>query len=402
MSADFTIVVGTRPELIKLTPVIWEAQKRNLKIETIISGQHKANLLSPLLDFFEIEPTVVLPEIDAQGDLNRLSAILLENLSHYRPGKFVVSQGDTTTALVSALWGFHAKSKVVHVEAGLRTFDTQSPFPEEANRQLISKIADFHFAPTQSAVNNLLQEGVGSKSIFRVGNTGIDTLLSTIEKLEDDSHESKELTRILNFVDDRPMVLVTTHRRENQGEPLKRILRAIQIIADEHPEIVVVLPVHPNPNVRKPVEETLGGYENILLVAPQSYPDFVGLMDRASVLLSDSGGVQEEGPSLDKPIVVMRESTERPEAVSSGYASLVGANLNLIVDKVKEGLLDGCQGRGGNPYGDGLASQRILDNLLTPNSRIEYFCENHRETFDSKRKRDASKLMEAPPALYHS
>lgn len=371
MVRKISIMVGTRPELVKLAPLIREGLRRGWEVQTIISGQHHPELLDPLLDFFEIQPTIAFDKIESKGNLNFLSGELLKRLSVVSPGEIVVCQGDTTTAMTAALWGFHGKAQVAHVEAGLRTYDLQSPFPEEANRQIIGRIADFHFAPTESAVRNLTAEGIDRKKIFRVGNTGIDSLMDALDRLDLGSEQTQTVIGIERFLNERPMVLITTHRRENHGEPLRNILRAITNLAFENPDVGFVLPVHPNPMVSKIVTSKLSGIANVLLIDPLPYPDFVWAMDRASVIVSDSGGVQEEAPSLNKPIIVLRENTERPEAVDFGYAKLVGHNSIRIIQEVNAALLNGCLGEGGNPYGDGFASRRIFDNLESMDCQVE-------------------------------
>lgn len=361
-----TFVLGTRPEVIKLAPVILEARKRH-RVKVVFTGQH-AHMALPLARFFGITPDLTLDVMVADQTLTGLSGALLKSLDQHAADldtDFLVTQGDTTSAFVASYWGFCRKLRVVHVEAGLRTNDISSPFPEEANRQLIGRIAELHFAPTNKAARALAAEKVPAKIVFTVGNTAIDALFFARERLEKAGHGGSASAEILDgkirsWVAKRRLVLVTAHRRENFGEPLREICKGIKKLVDSDPRLCAVYPVHPNPNVKNVVEKLLGGHERILLTPPQGYLAFVELMSLSSLILTDSGGVQEEAPSLKKPILVLRESSERPEGVKRGFARLVGSDPEKICRLGALYLKKGCGGKGKNPYGDGSAAKRIV------------------------------------------
>jgi UDP-N-acetylglucosamine 2-epimerase len=310
----------------------------------------------------------------ANQTLTGLSARILNAMDLNREklnSDCIVVQGDTTSAFNAAYWAFLNRVPVAHVEAGLRTYDLQAPYPEEANRQLIGRLADLHFAPTMQAAiclrNELIRDG-----IHIVGNTSIDALLYSLGRIRagDIPPEGTLAPDIRDFARNERTILVTAHRRENHGDGMKRICRALLQIVDEDPDVRIVYPVHPNPNVTQPVREFLKNHKRIKLCDPLPYLAFVEMMDLASVLLTDSGGVQEEGPTLRKPILVMRDTTERPEGVAAGYAKLIGTEAEAIVTSVQEALRDGCTTSAPNPYGDGNSSEkitRILEKKFTAN-----------------------------------
>ena len=358
------VVLGTRPEAIKLAPVILAGRRAGGWFETYVvaTGQHR-QMLDQVLGLFDIRVDVDLGIMSHDQSLCHVTTAALTGLcraiDQIRPDCLMV-QGDTTTAFAGALAGFYARVPVAHVEAGLRTYDKHQPFPEEINRRLISHIADFHFAPTPAARENLLAEGLSPERIWVTGNTGIDTLLLVLERYRPRDEARRTGERV---------VLLTAHRRENQGAPLRRICRAALSLLDLFPDLRVVYPVHLNPRVRSTVFELLGGHPRVQLTEPMDYREFVLAMDRADLVLTDSGGVQEEAPSLRKPVLVLRETTERPEAIHAGTARLVGTDEQRIVTEAAELLRDPERYRQAtlavNPYGDGKATGRILDALTT-------------------------------------
>jgi UDP-N-acetylglucosamine 2-epimerase (non-hydrolysing) len=327
-------------------------------------------MLDQVLDLFEIEPDYDLNLMRPGQDLSDItSAVLVGMRSVLRQARphWILVHGDTTTTFAASLAGFYQKIGVGHVEAGLRTGNIYSPWPEEMNRRLTGAIASRHFAPTETARQNLLAEGVPQAQITVTGNTVIDALLQVVERLHTDPALAETQLGRYPFLDARRrLILVTGHRRESFGAGFERICRALAQLA-ERPDVQIVYPVHLNPNVQEPVRRILGRCENVHLVEPQDYLPFVALMDRSHLIITDSGGIQEEGPSLGKPVLVMRDTTERPEAVSAGTARLVGTDVNRIVEEA-ERLLDDpgayeSMARAHNPYGDGKASQRIVEEL---------------------------------------
>lgn len=362
------IVFGTRPEALKLIPIYNELKKFPdiFYPKICISSQHK-EMLWDMLNFFEITPEYDLDIMSQNQTLFDItSKILLRiqtTLEEFQPD-LIITQGDTTTTFVASLAGFYSKIKVAHIEAGLRSFDKYSPFPEEMNRILTSRLADYHFAPTKKAIENLKNENI-KESSFLVGNTIIDTLFTTLSIIEKYHNEYKEKFDYLD--ENKKMVLVTGHRRESFGQPFRNICNAIRKIATKFQDIQIVYPVHLNPNVQSPVNEILSGIRNVYLIEPQKYPEFVWLMNRSYIILTDSGGVQEEAPSLGKPVLVMREVTERTEGIEAGTAALVGTSEQRIYESVVA-LMENKQeydkmANAQNPYGDGLSSQRIVDIL---------------------------------------
>jgi UDP-N-acetylglucosamine 2-epimerase (non-hydrolysing) len=366
---QITVAIGTRPELIKLAPVVHTLRSLGVSTKVLLSGQHPSPILQPLLHFFQIKPDIEIPPIASQGNLSILSAHLLQEFSRHQKNlqsDYFLVQGDTTTATMGAYFAFCQKIPLVHIEAGLRTNNLSSPFPEEGNRQVISRLARWHFAPTFHAARLLMQEGVPRESLTVVGNTGIDALqftLATLQSIEEDFRE--KIPPILrDFLESDQLVLTTIHRRENQGKKLEKICTNLLKLVAEMPGIKMILPVHPNPEVGKVVHSILGDTKNILLCEPFPYLTFVYTMSKAKLIITDSGGIQEEAPSLRVPVLVLRESTERPEAVHAGFAKLVGSDGDLLLLEAQNALQYGCTGIGENPYGNGTASRRIAQKLL--------------------------------------
>jgi UDP-N-acetylglucosamine 2-epimerase (non-hydrolysing) len=357
-------ILGTRPETIKMAPVILalQAMPDFFDVEVICTGQHR-ELLTPIIEWFGLDITHSMDLMQANQGLHELSGRMLLAFSEiFKAKKYscVIGQGDTTTVLISALAAFHEKIPFAHVEAGLRTLDRYCPFPEEMNRVLASRLANIHFAPTESAAQNLRNEGISPNEVFMTGNTVIDALNFTVERLE----QGKPSTPTT-----KKMVFVTAHRRENFGEPLKRICRAILRVATEQQDICFVFSVHPNPNVREVVYSLLQDTQNIKLVDPMPYPELVEYLQSCDLVLTDSGGLQEEAPMLKKPVLVLREETERPELVELGGSHLVGTDENNIVHWVTTLLSNNASYQkmvlGYSPYGDGKASLKIADYLLS-------------------------------------
>jgi UDP-N-acetylglucosamine 2-epimerase (non-hydrolysing) len=359
-------VIGTRPEAIKLAPVVLELNKRpHIESVVCVTAQHRQMLDQPL-ELFAIKPDHDLDIMTAGQSLAGVTAKAVEGLDRVfqeeRPD-WVLVQGDTTTAFSGALAAFYQRVKVGHVEAGLRTWNKWSPYPEEMNRCLVGQLTDYHFAPTERSKNALLREGFNKDSIFVTGNTVIDALLWARERL--DSYTVELPDGLQESLEGKRVVLVTGHRRESFGEGFINICKSIKQVADELKDVAFVYPVHLNPNVRAPVNEILQGHERIHLIEPLTYMPFVWLMNRADVVLTDSGGVQEEAPSLGKPVLVMRNTTERPEGVDAGNARLVGTDFDAIVGSLHELLEDkaayNAMANVKNPYGDGTSSQQIID-----------------------------------------
>lgn len=367
-TAKVCVVMGTRPEAIKLCPLVLEFRKHDaFAVEVCSTGQHR-EMLDQVLDVFGVAPDVDLALMRPDQTLAGLTAGAIESVSEYlRNAKpeLVIVQGDTTTAFVAALAAFYERIPVGHVEAGLRTGNKYSPFPEEINRRLVTHIADYHFAPTQNSRDNLLREGVSPDGVFVTGNTVIDALHIAVGKVKANPPEITGLPPdIMQRSDDLPVVLITGHRRENFGGGFDNICRAIKELAAGFPHAAFVYPVHLNPNVRQPVFDMLSGLDNVFLIEPLSYLPFVALMNRSTLVLTDSGGVQEEAPGLGKPVLVMRDTTERPEAVDAGTVKLVGTDASVIVKEVSTLLTDRpaykSMARAVNPYGDGRACERIV------------------------------------------
>ena len=367
-----SIVFGTRPEAIKLAPLILALRREpTVRCRVCVTAQHR-EMLDQVLQVFEIPPDDDLNLMQPNQSLARLTAVAIEAIDGYlRTEKpdVVIVQGDTTTTFSCALAAFYNDIPVAHVEAGLRTRNLKAPWPEEANRVLTSRLSALHFAPTETNRRNLLEEGVSPEQIHVTGNTVIDALLLARDKVRSQMPAIPQLPRLL-FRDHTQtrVVLITCHRRESFGTGLESICRAIDKLARMFPGVHFVYPVHPNPNVRITVEKILQPLGNLHLIEPLDYLPFVALMDRAAFILTDSGGIQEEAPSLGKPVLVMRETTERPEAVQAGVVKLIGTRADDIVREASRLLTDGSARRAManamNPYGDGTASERIVKILL--------------------------------------
>ena len=361
------LIFGTRPEAIKMAPLIKEFQKYSDAFETkvCVTAQHR-EMLDQVLFFFGITPDYDLDLMKPGQNLYGLTATIIESLKpileEFSPD-YVFVHGDTTTTMAGSIASFYSGAKVCHVEAGLRTNNKLSPFPEEINRQITGRICDYHFAPTETSKNNLLKENISEDTILVTGNTVIDALLNSVEKVND--NPSPFIQDLSKQIGVREVVLVTGHRRENHGDGFERICNALKTIALDNANRLVIYPVHLNPKVQEPVKRILSGLSNVILIDPLPYQDFIWLMKRSKIIITDSGGVQEEAPSLGKPVLVLRDTTERPEAAEAGTVLLVGTNENLIVSKALD-LLNNKDNfdkmsKLHNPYGDGLASARIVD-----------------------------------------
>ena len=365
-SKTVLFVFGTRPEAIKLAPLIRLFQTRSSAFQTkiCVTAQHR-DLLDQVLEFFEIVPDYDLNLMEPAQTLLGLSSRIMSGLEKAivaeKPA-LVFVQGDTTTALLGALAAFYSGRRVAHVEAGLRSFDKHSPFPEEMNRVVVARIADLHFAPTDASARNLAREGV-EKGVSITGNTVIDALHLGLDLIRERG-EDEFRARFPFASSGRPMILVTCHRRESFGAGVERVCRAIRTIAETHPGMEIAFPVHPNPNVQEPARRLLSGVAGVHLLEPLSYPDTLYLLSKCRFVASDSGGLQEEAPALGKPVLVLRENTERMEGVDAGTAKLVGTNETLIVESARELLSDSStytrMSRAINPYGDGKSCERIL------------------------------------------
>lgn len=364
-------VFGTRPEAIKMAPVVHAlAKDENFESKVCVTAQHR-EMLDQVLELFEIQPDYDLDLMKAGQTLPDItSRILLELtpvLKEFKPDVVLV-HGDTATTFAASLAAYYEQISVGHVEAGLRTGNIYSPWPEEANRKLTGTLTKYHFSPTETSQQNLLNENYQKENIFITGNTVIDALLQVKEKIDTDIDLNATLESKFPYLDKaKKMILVTGHRRESFGGGFERICEALATTAKKHPNVQILYPVHLNPNVREPVNRILKDIDNIILIEPQQYLPFVYLMGRANIILTDSGGIQEEAPSLGKPVLVMRDTTERPEAVAAGTVKLVGTSIDTITATLDSLLLDEKEYQkmsfAHNPYGDGNASQRILDVL---------------------------------------
>ena len=366
------IIFGTRPEAIKMAPLIKEFRKHDELFDTkvCITAQHR-EMLDQVLTFFEITPDFDLDLMKPNQNLYVLTADILINLKpvleSFKPD-YVFVHGDTTTTMATSLAAFYAGAKICHVEAGLRTFNIQSPFPEEMNRSVTGVVSNLHFAPTKTSKNNLIAENKSEEDIIITGNTVIDALSYSVEKVNTPTFQDQEIEQLkIVLNDDKKIILVTGHRRENHGDGFTRICEALKEIALKHSDTQIIYPVHLNPNVQKPVYDLLSDTNNIDLIAPLSYPAFVWLMEKSYLIITDSGGVREEAPSLGKPVLVMRNSTERPEAVNAGTVLLVGTNKQKIIDEADRLLEDNnaylAMSKLHNPYGDGKACSRIVEHI---------------------------------------
>ena len=365
-------IFGTRPEAIKMAPLIKETgQSRSLGIEICVTGQHR-EMLDQVLKLFDICPDYDLNIMQPGQDLYDITSRILINLrdilQQSKPD-LVLVHGDTTTSMAAALAAFYQQIPVGHIEAGLRTHQPYNPWPEEMNRQVTDRICTYYFAPTEQSRANLLQENIDAKKIFITGNTVIDALLMAVDIISTTAGVKEKMAKELQekgyTVGDREYILVTGHRRENFGDGFLHICKAIKELAALHPEMDIVYPVHLNPNVQKPVYELLSGLSNVYLISPLDYLPFIYAMQHSTLLLTDSGGVQEEAPSLGKPVLVMRDTTERPEAVEAGTVKLVGTDAEAIVSNVTALLQDKemykRMSETHNPYGDGQACRRVVD-----------------------------------------
>jgi len=363
MKKKVMVVFGTRPEAIKMCPVVKELETRN-ELETIVSvtGQHR-EMLDQVLRAFDVVPDYDLSIMKEKQTLFDITINILEKtkavLEEVKPDVVLV-HGDTSTTFVTALACFYMQIPVGHVEAGLRTYNIYSPYPEEFNREAVGIIARYNFAPTEVSKQNLINEGKDPATIFVTGNTAIDALKTTVR--EDYTHEQ------LEWASDSRLIMITAHRRENLGEPMRNMFRAIKRIVDEHKDIKAIYPIHMNPVVREAANEVLGGCDRIRIIEPLEVLDFHNFLARSYLILTDSGGIQEEAPSLGKPVLVMRDTTERPEGIAAGTLKLVGTNEEVIYKNFKLLLEDNVEYEkmscASNPYGDGFASKRIADILV--------------------------------------
>ena len=365
------LVFGTRPEAIKMAPLVKTFEKESLiESKVCVTAQHR-EMLDQVLEMFDIAPDYDLNLMKPGQDLYDITSYVLLGLKNvleeFQPD-IVLVHGDTTTTSATSLATFYKKIKIGHIEAGLRTGDIYSPWPEEANRQITGVLANYHFAPTLTSKNNLIKENKNPINIIVTGNTVIDALFLALEKIDTDINLKTKIVESINsqykLKDDKKFILVTGHRRENFGQGFIHICEALKILAINNPNIDIVYPVHLNPNVQKPVNNILSGISNIYLIKPLQYEEFVYMMNRSYLIITDSGGVQEEAPSLGKPVLVMRDTTERPEAVKAGTVKLVGTNKETIVKEAQK-LLDNKDeydkmSKAHNPYGDGKACEKIV------------------------------------------
>lgn len=366
MRKKILLIFGTRPEAIKMAPLVKEFQKQIEFFDTrvCVTAQHR-EMLDQVLDFFKISADYDLDLMKPGQNLYSLTSTIINSLKpileEFIPD-YVFVHGDTTTTMAGSIASFYSGAKVCHVEAGLRTFNKLSPFPEELNRQITGRICDYHFAPTQASKNNLLRENIVEESILITGNTVIDALIDSVEKVN--QNPSKLICSLMQKIGNKDVVLVTAHRRENLGEGIERICNALKMISKDNLDRLIVFPVHLNPKVQEPVRRILSNLKNVILLDPLAYQDFIWLMNRSKIIITDSGGIQEEAPSLGKPVLVMRDTTERPEAVTAGTVILVGTDQELIVSQALDLLNNdkrfNLMSKLHNPYGDGFASKRIV------------------------------------------
>lgn len=373
MSLKTLCVFGTRPEAIKMAPLALAlAADERFEAKVCVTGQHR-EMLDQVLELFAIEPDFDLNIMKPGQDLTGVTTSILQGMktvfAEFKPDVVLV-HGDTATTFATSLAAYYQQIPVAHVEAGLRTGNIYSPWPEEANRKLTGALANLHFAPTATSQANLLREGIAPANIIITGNTVIDALLDVVKRLDDDPELNAKALAPTAFLDPtRKLILVTGHRRESFGDGFERICQALMEVAQQHPDVDIVYPVHLNPNVREPVNRLLSGITNVHLIEPLDYLPFVSLMSRSYIILTDSGGIQEEAPSLGKPVLVMRDTTERPEAVDAGTVKLVGTDTSNIVRELNRLLIDQDAYRAmsyaHNPYGDGQACGRIIETLCS-------------------------------------
>lgn len=365
-------VFGTRPEAIKMAPLakLLEVDDR-VDAKVCVTGQHR-EMLDQVLSLFELLPNYDLNIMKPGQDLTDITSTIIKGmkvvLESFKPD-IVLVHGDTATTFAASLAAFYQQIPVCHVEAGLRTGNLYSPWPEEANRKLTGALASLHFAPTETSKQNLLAEGIDPVTVVETGNTVIDALLEVVNKIDTDSDLRIKLEQRFDFLDpNKKLILVTGHRRESFGDGFERICQALVDVAKQNVDTEIVYPVHLNPNVREPVNRLLAGIDNIHLIEPLDYLPFVFLMNRSYLILTDSGGIQEEAPSLGKPVLVMRDTTERPEAVTAGTVKLVGTNAGVITDEINNLLTNNAQYNAmsiaHNPYGDGKACKRIVETII--------------------------------------
>jgi len=383
MGKKVLLVFGTRPEAIKMAPLVKAFEKESsIESKVCVTAQHR-EMLDQVLELFDIKPDYDLNLMKHGQDLYDITSNVLlglkDVLSDFKPDVVLV-HGDTTTTSATSLSAFYQQIKVGHVEAGLRTHDIYSPFPEEVNRQITGILASYHFAPTTTSRDNLLRENKDEKNIIVTGNTVIDALFLALEKIKNNSELENKIIQDIESkfsnatfkIQHSKFILVTGHRRENHGQGFINICEALKTIAINNTEIDIVYPVHLNPNVQKPVKEILSNISNVHLIEPLQYEQFIYLMDKSYFIITDSGGVQEEAPSLGKPVLVMRDTTERPEAVEAGTVKLVGTHTETIIKEAQKLLNDKIEyekmGKLHNPYGDGSASRKILDFILAVDS----------------------------------
>jgi len=370
------LVFGTRPEAIKMAPLVKEFQKDTINFETkvCVTAQHR-EMLDQVLNLFEITPEYDLNLMKPGQDLYDITSNVLlgmkDVLSDFKPDVVLV-HGDTTTTSATSLSAFYQQIKIGHVEAGLRTGDLLSPWPEEANRQITGVLANYHFAPTSTSQENILKENKDKESVIITGNTVIDALFLALDKIKANDNLKNQIVKQISdlnykIIDGKKIILVTGHRRENHGQGFINICEALKTIALDNKDIDIVYPVHLNPNVKKPVYEILSDIPNIYLIEPLQYEQFIYMMDKSYFIITDSGGVQEEAPSLGKPVLVMRDTTERPEALEAGTVKLVGTNMQLIIKEAQKLIDDKTEyekmSKAHNPYGDGKACERIVEFL---------------------------------------
>lgn len=357
-------VFGTRPEAIKMAPVVLELARHQEEIKSIVcvTAQHR-EMLDQVLEIFKIEPDYDLNVMQPNQTLSTITSNVLggmEEIIKKEQPDVVLVHGDTTTTFATGLAAFYQQTKIGHVEAGLRTYEKYSPFPEEINREFVSLVADFNFAPTELSAENLKREGKKPETIFVTGNTAIDALQTTV-------HENYD-NEVFEWLGDSRLILLTAHRRENLGEPMRRIFRAVRKLAEDLPDVKVVYPVHLNPRVREVADEVLADCDSVRLIEPLEVVDFHNFMNRAEIILTDSGGIQEEAPSLGKPVLVLRDTTERPEGIEAGTLKLVGTDENAIYTEALKLMTDesaySAMAGAKNPYGDGHASERIVKTLI--------------------------------------
>ena len=356
-------IFGTRPEAIKMAPLVKELESKE-EIESIVcvTAQHR-EMLDQVLETFDIVPKYdlnIMKQGQSLAEITTRALIGLEDVIKKEMPDIVLVHGDTTTTFAGALAAFYNQVAIGHVEAGLRTWDKYSPWPEEINRQCVDRMADMYFAPTELSKNNLLNEGIAEDKIYITGNTAIDAMATTIK--EDYSHE------VFDWVGNDRMILLTAHRRENLGEPMRHIFRAIRRIVDEFNDVKVVYPIHLNPKVRDVAKEVFDGCDKVKLIEPLEVFDFHNFQNKSFIILTDSGGIQEEAPSLGKPVLVLRDTTERPEGIKAGTLKLVGTNEDIIYEETKKLLTDKeiyeSMSMASNPYGDGTASKQIVDAIV--------------------------------------